>query len=298
MVKFVKLKPFVKWAGGKSQILEEIQKYYPAELGKSIKKYAEPFVGGGAVLFDVLSKYSLDAVYISDTNAELINTYKQIRDNINNLLLILEFYQNEFWELSTEARKEYYYEKRMVYNALKRAKILNVEMAALFIFLNKTCFNGLYRVNKKGEYNVPMGAYKKPVICDKENLKNISAALANVEIVCAEYTQSAKFIDKNTFAYFDPPYRPLNITSSFNSYTENDFNDNAQIELALYIQHLSQNGVYVVASNSDPKNTNAEDNFFDNLYSQMNINRIYASRMINSNGNSRGKITELLISNL
>ena len=291
----IKLKPFIKWAGGKSQILEEIQKYYPAELGKSIKKYAEPFVGGGAVLFDVLSKYSLDAVYISDTNAELINAYKQIRDNINNLLLILEVYQNEFWELSTEVRKEYYYEKRMVYNALKRAKILNVEMAALFIFLNKTCFNGLYRVNKKGEYNVPMGAYKKPVICDKENLKNISAALANVEIVCAEYTQSAKFIDKNTFAYFDPPYRPLNITSSFNSYTENDFNDNAQIELALYIQHLSQNGVYVVASNSDPKNTNTEDNFFDNLYSQMNINRLYASRMINSNGNSRGKITELLI---
>ena len=292
----IKLKPFIKWAGGKGQILEEIQKYYPVELGKSIKKYAEPFVGGGAVLFDILSKYSLDSIYISDTNAELINTYKQIRDNINNLLLILEVYQNEFWELSTEARKEYYYEKRTVYNALKQAKILNVEMAALFIFLNKTCFNGLYRVNKKGEYNVPMGAYKKPIICDKENLKNISAALAKVKIVCAEYNQSASFADKYTFAYFDPPYRPLNITSSFNSYTENEFNDNAQIELALYIQHLSKQGVYVVASNSDPKNTNAEDNFFDDLYSQMKINRIYASRMINSNGDSRGKITELLIS--
>jgi len=138
----------------------------------------------------------------------------------------------------------------------------NTKKAALFIFLNKTCFNGLYRVNKKGEYNVPMGAYKNPKICDEENLKNVSLALKNVKIIYADYRESESFIDEKTFVYIDPPYRPLNITSSFTSYTENDFSDKEQIELANYIDSLNEKGAKVVISNSDPKNTNENDNFF------------------------------------
>ena len=207
----------------------------------------------------------------------------------------LQILQDEYLPLDTDGRKEYYYSKRERFNSLKRDHILTVETASLFIFLNKTCFNGLYRVNSKGDYNVPMGSYKKPIICDAENLINISEALKNVTIVNADYKQSNAFIDDKTFAYFDPPYRPLNITSSFNSYTENDFNDESQAELAEYIQSLVDRGVYVIASNSDPKNTNPNDDFFDDLYSKMTINRISANRMINSNAESRGKISELLI---
>ncbi|MDD5663446.1 MAG: DNA adenine methylase [Victivallaceae bacterium] len=290
-----KLKPFLKWAGGKSQLLEEIQKHYPCGLGTVIKKYAEPFIGGGAVFFDILNNYELEALYISDTNAELINVYSQIKDNVGKLLQMLNTFQGEYLPLDTESRKEYYYAKRERFNTLKREHSLTVETAALFIFLNKTCFNGLYRVNSKGDFNVPMGAYKKPIICDIENLINVSKALGKVTIVCADYKQSATFADETTFAYFDPPYRPLNVTSSFNSYTENDFDDEAQTELAVYIQSLVDRGVYVVASNSDPKNTNPDDDFFDNLYKNLTINRITANRMINSNANSRGKIGELLI---
>ena len=290
-----RIKPFVKWAGGKGQLVDEIVKQYPIELGFTTRKYAEPFVGGGAVLFDILDKYNLDAVYISDTNAELINTYRVLRDNPDDLIALLSHYQETYNPLNDEQRKERYYEKRARFNELKRSGVLDIEMAALFIFLNKTCFNGLYRVNSKGEYNVPMGAYKSPLICDEYNLRTVSSALSKVEIVCGDYKESRNFIDCNTFVYFDPPYRPLNTTSNFTAYTENSFDDKAQAELAAFIQHLSDDGVYVVASNSDPKNTDPEDDFFDALYSKMKIIRIYASRMINSNATSRGKISELLI---
>lgn len=290
-----KLKPFLKWAGGKSQLLESIKQHYPCGLGTTIKKYAEPFIGGGAVFFDILNNYELESLYISDSNAELINIYQQIKENVSALIESLQILQDEYLPLDTDGRKEYYYSKRERFNSLKKDHILTVETASLFIFLNKTCFNGLYRVNSKGDYNVPMGSYKKPIICDAENLRNISEALKNVIIVNADYKQSNAFIDDKTFAYFDPPYRPLNITSSFNSYTENDFNDESQTELAEYIQSLVDRGVYVIASNSDPKNTNPNDDFFDDLYSKMTIHRISANRMINSNAESRGKISELLI---
>lgn len=290
-----KMKPFVKWAGGKGQLIDEIKKQYPEGLGDTIRKYAEPFVGGGAMLFDILNKYELDEIYISDTNAELINTYCVLRDDVDGLISLMLQYQKTYIPLGDDLRKEYYYEKRARFNELKRRGVLKLEMAALFVFLNRTCFNGLYRVNSKGEYNVPMGSYKSPLICDEDNLRLVSSALSKVTIVCGDYRKSNDFIDNNTFVYFDPPYRPLNETSSFTSYTENSFDDKAQAELATYIQQLSDRGAYVVASNSDPKNTNPDDDFFDVLYSKMKIMRIYASRMINSNANSRGKISELLI---
>ena len=293
------LKPFVKWAGGKGQLLADIRKTYPSSFGTTIKKYAEPFVGGGAILFDVLTSYSLDAVYISDVNAELINTYRMIRDESSTLIELLMQYENEYLPMEDSLRKDYYYEKRIRFNKLKlqKSESNNPESAALFIFLNRTCFNGLYRVNSKGLFNVPMGSYKKPTICDAQNLLNISSALQNVQIVCGDYRKSSDFIDAETFVYFDPPYRPLNATSTFTSYTENGFDDKAQQELAEYVNLLTERGAKIVLSNSDPKNENPQDDFFDKLYVLHQINRVEASRMINSNAESRGKISELLICN-
>lgn len=258
------LKPFLKWAGGKGQLLADIRSSFPKGFGTNITKYAEPFIGGGAVLFDVLSNYELEEVYISDINESLINTYFVIRDNVILLIEKLTQYQNEYIPLDKENRKKYYYNKRNRFNDLNLSDALedNLEKASLFIFLNKTCFNGLYRVNKKGEYNVPMGDYKNPCICDSENLVNVSNALKKVKIVCADYKESEKFIDDKTLVYFDPPYRPLNITSSFNSYTEFDFTDKEQQELAEYANRLKNKNAKVILSNSDPKNTNEQDTFF------------------------------------
>ncbi len=292
------VKPFLKWAGGKGQLLKEIEKYYPFDNGV-ITKYAEPFVGGGAVLFDILSKYDLDYIYISDINAELINTYVIVRDHIEELIKFLKKYQLEYVPLETEDRKSYYMTKRERFNDLKvnDNEAENIEKAALMIFLNKTCFNGLYRVNKKGLFNVPMGAYKNPLICDEKNLRAVSEKLQNVKIVCGDYRKSAEFIDEHTFVYFDPPYRPLTETASFTAYTENLFNDEEQIELAEFVECMHKKGAKIVVSNSDPKNSNTEDDFFDRIYSAHKIKRVEATRMINCNSESRGKIKELLISN-
>ena len=292
------VKPFLKWAGGKGQLLKEIEKYYPFDNGV-ITKYAEPFVGGGAVLFDVLSKYDLEDIYISDINAELINTYAIVRDHIEELIKLLKKYQLEYVPHETEDRKSYYMAKRERFNDLKvnGNEAENIEKAALMIFLNKTCFNGLYRVNKKGLFNVPMGAYKNPLICDEKNLRAVSEKLQNVKIVCGDYRKSAEFIDEHTFVYFDPPYRPLTETASFTAYTENQFNDEQQIKLAEFVESMHKRGAKIVVSNSDPKNSNTEDDFFDNIYSAHKIKRVEATRMINCNSESRGKIKELLISN-
>lgn len=292
------VKPFLKWAGGKGQLLKEIEKYYPFKNGK-ITKYAEPFIGGGAVLFDILSKYDLEEIYISDINAELVNAYRIIRDDIDELIDLLAKYQSEYVPFDKEERKNYYMEKRERFNDLKvnGDETINIEKAALMIFLNKTCFNGLYRVNKKGLFNVPMGAYKNPMICDESNLRAVSEKLQNVTIVCGDYRKSADFIDENTFVYFDPPYRPITDTASFTAYTENLFNDDKQIELANFVELMHKKGAKVVVSNSDPKNSNTDDDFFDNIYSSHKIKRVEATRMINCNSEARGKIKELLISN-
>lgn len=292
------IKPFLKWAGGKGQLISEIEKYYPFSDGK-ITKYAEPFVGGGAVLFDILNRYDLEEVYISDVNEELINSYVVIRDKVDMLIALLEEYQEEYLPMEKEDRKEYYLNKRSRFNELKMQPdgINIVEKAALMIFLNKTCFNGLYRVNKKGAFNVPMGAYKKPLICDEDNIRAISTKLKGIEIVCGDYKKSEEFIDEATFVYFDPPYRPLTETASFTSYTSDMFFDEQQKELAEFVEAMSHRGARIVVSNSDPKNTDANDDFFDSIYSKQKIKRIEATRMINSKASGRGKIKELLISN-
>ena len=293
----IKVKPFLKWVGGKGQLIDKIEKFYPFD--NKINKYAEPFIGGGAVLFDILNKFELEKIYISDVNIELLNCYKVIKEKVQKLVDKLKVFENEFLVKDKEDRKIYYYEKREQFNNLKlENNSEEVKRAALMIFLNRTCFNGLYRVNKKGLFNVPMGDYKNPKICDEENLINISKKLKNVDIIYGDYKKSYDFIDKNTFVYFDPPYRPLNQTSSFTSYTEYTFEDKEQIELSEYFKLLNKKGAKLLLSNSDPKNENIEDNFFDDLYKEFDINRIEANRSINSNGGKRGKITEILVSNM
>ena len=291
------LKPFLKWVGGKGQLINELEKFLPADNEKVLTKYAEPMVGGGALLFNILSKYDFEELYISDINAELINAYIVVRDNIDLLVEKLTEMQAIFLPMNENGRKYFYYNARDKFNALQLSQETAVEKAALFIFLNKTCFNGLYRVNKKGQFNVPMGAYKNPTICDENNLRNISNALQNVEIVCGDYTLSEMFIDSNTFVYIDPPYRPLSETSAFTSYNSDSFDDNEQIRLSQYIERIDKVGAKVVLSNSDPKNVNPDDMFFDDLYKSFKIHRVEAVRAINSKAEKRGKISELLIHN-
>lgn len=294
-MKYETVKPFIKWAGGKSQLLNYIRARYP----QKIERYCEPFVGGGAVLFDILINFRPQEVLINDINAELINAYVQVQNNVDVLIERLYAMQTEFWSADMERRKAIYTNNRKCFNDLKISgnDTTGLEKAALFIFLNKTCFNGLYRVNRKGLFNVPIGSYKNPPICDSENLHYISRLLQGITIKCGDYKNCSEFIDENTFVYIDPPYRPLTETASFTSYNENEFGDTEQIELGKFIDEISEKGAKIVASNSDPKNTDESDNFFDELYANYTINRVSAKRMINSNGSSRGSINEILICN-
>ena len=294
-MKYKTVKPFVKWAGGKSQLLNDIRAKYP----EKIDKYCEPFVGGGAVLLDVLANCHPKEVLINDINAELANTYSQIKNSVDELIEMLSEMQETFWAKNDNDRKVMYLAKRERFNDLKvnGDEQINLEKAALFIFLNKTCFNGLYRVNRKGLFNVPIGSYKKPPICDAENLRLISGLLKNVQIKCGDYSKCADFIDENTFVYIDPPYRPLTATASFTSYSENEFGDKQQIELGKFVDEISAKGAKVLISNSDPKNSDESDSFFDDLYSNYTIIRVSAKRMINSKATGRGSVNELLICN-
>ncbi len=292
-------KPFIKWVGGKSQLLEEIKEKYPPK----IEKYCEPFVGGGAVLFDILSSKHPETVLINDINKELINTYSQIKNNCNDMINQLSELQTIYKSHTLEENKAYFYEKRQRYNELKvnGNDAENLEKAALFIFLNKTCFNGLYRVNSKGLFNVPFNNAKNPLLCDEENLRACSEVLQNVEMRVGDYKECKDFIDSNTFVYIDPPYRPLSQTAAFTSYSENGFSDDDQKTLYKFIKEMiTEKNAKVLVSNSDPKNTDVNDNFFDDLYDKnhFQIKRVSAARMINSNAKKRGAINELLISNI
>ncbi|MDY4655650.1 MAG: DNA adenine methylase [Eubacteriales bacterium] len=295
--KSVTLKPFVKWVGGKSQLVEQIEKMLPTDGERLLTKYAEPMVGGGALFFSILSKYDFEELYIGDINAELINAYRAVKTDVDNLIAKLNEMQMLFLPMDENGRKYFYYTIRDRFNSTILSEETSTEKAALFIFLNKTCFNGLYRVNRKGQFNVPMGAYKNPTICDDENLRNIHEALQNVTIVCGDYSLSKSFIDKDTFVYLDPPYRPISETSAFTAYNSDVFDDNEQIRLSKFIDEINLSGAKIVLSNSDPKNVNEEDNFFDDLYKNYKINRVEANRAINSKGDKRGKINELLICN-
>ena len=292
------VKPFVKWAGGKSSLIPQITKYFPFELKNGqIEKYVEPCVGGGAVLIDILQKYDVKQAYAFDINKDLINCYNVIKYKVEDLIQKLDKKEKEFLALDKDERQKYFYNIRTEYNSYLLDNEIDVKRASEFIFLNRTCFNGLYRVNKNGKFNVPCGKYKNPTICDSNNLRNLSKLLKNVVFAYGDYKESEKLVDENTFVYFDPPYRPLSVTSGFTSYTKEDFNDENQKELAEYYNKLNLKNAKLMLSNSNPKNTNENDNFFEKIYKGFNINEVSAKRMINANAKGRGEISELLITN-
>lgn len=290
-------KPFVKWVGGKTQLLDDIKKTLPHDLSQiNDVTYIEPFVGGGAVLFWILQEFpNITRAIINDINEELICTYRVIKSDVEKLILELTRIQTEYLALDDVARKDYFVSQRERYNEKKKS---DVETAALFIFLNRTCFNGLYRVNSKGKFNVPHGRYTNPKICDEETLRADSAVLQRVEILCGDFAQTGKYADDNVLYYFDPPYRPLTETSAFTSYAKEGFDDTEQMRLRDFCEQIAKHKSLFVVSNSDPQNVDNADNFFDHIYKRFSIRRVTAARMINSKGSGRGAISEIMISNV
>lgn len=293
----VKGKPFIKWVGGKTQLITQLEKLLPKNLQMwENATYVEPFVGGGAMLFYILQQYpNISRAIINDVNEDLILCYKTVRDNVEQLIDSLALIETEYHAISKEEkRKEFYLSIRNEYN---NKRLNDIENATYFIFLNRTCFNGLYRVNKSGFFNVPFGRYKKPTICDRATLRKDSELLQKVDFMSGDFEHTLKFAQKDTFYYLDPPYRPLNATSSFCDYTAQSFCDEDQIRLKEFCDKLHQSQALFLESNSDSKNTNDAISFFDRLYNNYDIHRVFATRHINSIGTKRGVITEIVVKN-
>lgn len=298
-------KPFLKWAGGKSQLLTTIEDHFPEEIKKSkkIEKYFEVFVGGGALYFYLMNNYNVKEAYLYDINPELILTYNVIKNNPKELIELLCNLQEEYVPLEHDDRKEYYLKIRESFNNdlidfdFENYSEAHITRASQIIFMNKTCFNGLFRLNKKGEFNVPHGRYKNPLICDEKNIKAVSKKLKDTYIINGNYTVSEDLIDDNSLVYLDPPYRPISKKSSFTTYAGFEFTDTHQIELGEFYKRISDKGAKAILSNSDPKNEDETDNFFDDLYKDFKIDRVQAKRSINSNAKKRGLINEILVTN-
>ncbi|AWY21292.1 DNA adenine methylase [Moraxella bovis] len=292
------MKPFIKWAGGKNSLLDEIQKRLPDFVHSQDFCLVEPFVGGGAVSLWALSDLPhLKQLVINDCNADLINVYQVIKNNPDDLIGYIENLQSHYDKLTDlESKKPYFYHKRDVFN---QRTSNDIEQAGLFIFLNKSAFNGLYRVNKNNQFNVPIGSYKKPTFVDKENILNISKKLQNTKILSGDFELVLAHLPNNfpCLFYLDPPYRPISDTASFTSYSDNGFDDNEQKRLANFCKKIDKLGHYFLLSNSDPKNTNSSDEFFDELYQDFKIERIQANRTISANSNGRKKVNEIIVSN-
>tara|TARA_Y100000310_G_scaffold345523_1_gene465968 strand:+ start:4682 stop:5611 length:930 start_codon:yes stop_codon:yes gene_type:complete len=297
-------KPFLKWAGGKRQLLDDIRTFLPPKINK-IDTYVEPFLGGGAVFFFIAQNYNTSDCfnqstryhYLFDVNEDLVNVYNTIKNDVDNLIKKLSTIHNKFYsEKDEEGRKVIYYEIRDKFNK-GRSKLDTTTLASLFIFLNRTCFNGIYRVNRKGCFNVPSGGLKNPPICDKSNLLQVSDVLQGVTIKSGDYRLSEKYIKKNTFVYLDPPYRPISATAGWNKYAKDEFGEKEQLGLADFCKRIHKKKAFFLLSNSDPKNVNKDDHFFEDNYSDFYIARVKARRSVNSKGHKRGKIKELFITN-
>lgn len=265
--------PIVKWVGGKRQIMTDLL----CNIPKSFNRYFEPFIGGGALFFELQP----DNAYISDINEELINLYTVVKDNFFDLIIDLNKH---------EVSKDYFLKIRNIDRTDEYNNLSNIQRASRFIYLNKTCFNGLYRVNSQGQFNVPFGNYKNPRIIDENNLINCSQLLKKTEIKCADFSAILNKVEKGDFVYFDPPYVPLNNTSNFTSYTKEGFGLDLQYKLWEVCNELDRKGVYFMLSNSDTK-------FVNDLYSNYKITKVFATRAVNANADGRGKITEVLVRN-
>ncbi len=301
-----KARPFLKWAGGKTQLLDAIAQRLPPELeGGEITRYVEPFSGSGAVFFHIVRHFTLAELFILDSNEELILAYRALKRHCDAVVETLRSLQTDYFQLPPEDQKLFYYKLRQNFNETREAVdferetpgLAGVKRTAQLIFLNRTCYNGLFRVNSKGAFNVPFGSYKNPTICDEENLNAVAEVLQRTHIILGDFETSRTYIHPQTFVYFDPPYRPLNKTSSFTSYAVRPFDDTEQVRLAKFYSSLNESGAKLMLSNSDPRNENAADDFFDRLYAGFTIHRVRANRMINSQPAGRGLINELLITN-
>lgn len=301
----VKARPFIKWVGGKGQLLNQFENYYPSDLrSRRLKKYSEPFLGGGAVFFEVMQKFNMESAYVSDVNKDLVLAYWVVQQRPEQLIDFLDQYQKQFDTTPVEERNDLFLEIREHFNQqrfeinYKKLSDNWIPRAAQLIFLNKTCFNGLFRLNSKGGFNVPFGKYPKPTILDEPNIWAVSEVLQKAEIRIAAYNECFDKVDDQSFVYFDPPYRPLSKTSSFTTYSGSEFGDRDQIKLATFFRKLdSERGPKLMLSNSDPKNENPDDNFFENIFTDYKFYRVSANRAINCNGDKRGAINEIVITN-
>lgn len=296
-------KPFVKWAGGKGQLINQFMTYLPKELKENkIDYYYEPFLGGGALFFWLIANYSFKKVFLNELNKDLYVCYKALQRNPKLVINYLHEYEGIF--LNSADKESFFYDlrdeynKKWTFNTAKYNRYVYPHRAAQTIFLNRTCFNGLYRVNSGGSFNVPFGKYKNPCICDEKNLKAVSSVLKGVEITNHDFGYIKEIIRENSFVYFDPPYRPLTTTASFKAYINESFDDKDQERLAYVYRCLDKvNNVKLLLSNSDPRNMSETDHYFDELYKGYHIKRIMAKRMINCISSKRGPISELIIMN-
>jgi len=305
--KHTQARPFLKWAGGKGQLLEQFKFRFPKELNGEgiIRRYHEPFLGSGAVFFWVMQNCKIEKAYINEFNPEIYLCYITIQKNVGIVINYLRTLEIKYQKLNFAGQELLYYRIRDKYNRTRSGVKFCIystkkyaERTAMTIFLNRTCFNGLYRVNSNGDFNVPFGKYKNPTICNTQNLMAASKILREVVITNKDFSIIQKQIKQHSFVYFDPPYRPLNRTSSFTSYASNEFNDKEQERLASVFKKLNEvDNVKIMLSNSDPKNEDKKDNFFDQLYAGFRIERLKAKRMINCDASKRGTINEILVMN-
>jgi len=296
---FFPAKPFLKWAGSKRQLLPKFIDLYTPDLkdGK-IKNYYEPFTGSGAVFFDIAQRYRIDSAFLYDVNEDLVLTYHVIQSQVYKLIDNLNQHEKKYLALNKTERFGYFYEQRMLFNQQRLHKNSynhtdkGIGRAAQFIFLNRTCFNGLFRVNSKGEFNTPAGDYANPSICDQENLLAVSGLLSKATVRKADFTEVLKDVKSPAFIYFDPPYRPLTVTANFTAYSKSAFTDQQQLQLADVYRKLDKKKIAMMLSNSD-----APNGFFDDLYKGFHIKRIPARRLINADASKRGSVNEIVITN-
>ncbi len=304
-----KAKPFLKWVGGKGQLLDRLSQLFPAALAQGkINAYHEPFLGGGAMFFHVMQNYPVKKAFLRDVNPELVLAYQVVQRDVGRLVERLGRMERDYLKLDETRRKVHYLKVREAFNTqlagmdFKKYSDAWVARAAQILFLNKTCYNGLFRVNQRGGFNVPVGRYARPSILDEENLVAASSVLAKAEIRLGDFAEAPgldKRVSAGSFIYFDPPYRPISQTARFTAYSAMQFGDDAQARLAELFHALDRPGVYQMLSNSDPKNTDPSDEFFEKLYAKYGslIRRIPATRSINSDATRRGPINEIVITN-
>jgi DNA adenine methylase len=279
------MKPFLKWLGGKTRLLPQLDPLFPTEFAR----YVEPFVGGGAVFLHLAQKQKFKSAILCDVSEELTVAWKAVQDDPLGLCRALKRLADEYLALPTADREKFYYQMREEHNQKKGSP---KKRAARVVFLNKTCYNGLFRHNSKGGFNSPFGRYDKPAFYDVENIGSVSNALRGAMILNGDFTDCERFVNKGTFVYFDPPYRPLSATSSFTSFSGRGFDDADQERLAASFKRLDKRGAKLMLSNSD-----TPDGYFEGLYAGFNIHRVRAGRSVNSNPELRGKVSELVITN-